>query len=212
MYLLFGEIPMRKNDCQCLYLIVHKIVCFISFEWFLSRNKSNGGTIIFLRALAITITITLLAMLLNNWINPELVSPITWINFRTQLVGLAPWSAALFAGSYVALYTRFSAQWSYLANLYNLIKQSEIAMYGSQGTSENIAKQQEILKQWKAGYIEDALELHLAAKSNVAGVISAWSKDPGVKEEFCENTFSGTARWEQLMVDIKIVNARENGQ
>lgn len=200
---------MQNEDCPGIYFYSQKIVCVISFEWFLSGNKANGGTIIFLRALAITLTITAIAMVLNNLINPKLILPIKWINFRQQIVDLSPWSAALFAGAYLALYTRFSAQWSYLANLYNMIKQAEISMYASTADAKQRNRQKDILGQWKAGYIEDAIELHLAGKSNVAGIILAWGRDPRVRKEFCNNTFNGHVLWDRIMLDANEVKIRE---
>lgn len=197
----------RKKEVQGLIKVFQPAVYILSFEFYLSGQNANGGTVIFLRAISISLALLVITMCLHNLINPNLVYPITLDNFRNQLIQLAPWVAALFAGSYVALYTRFSAQWSYLANLYNMIKQAEISMKGTP-TDQERKDQELILCQWKAGYIEDALELHLSSKSNVAAIIKAWGRNSAVEKEFRENTFNGDARWGELMNNISAISER----
>lgn len=65
---------------------------------------------------------------------------------------------AIFAGAYTALYARFASQWSYLAGVYNQIMaaQVRVAPPDSEG--------RRALEFWKAGFIEDAEDLHLATK------------------------------------------------
>ncbi len=41
------------------------------------------------------------------------------------LLTALPTFGAIFAAVYFALYARFASQWSYLANLYNKIKEAE---------------------------------------------------------------------------------------
>lgn len=76
----------------------------------------------------------------------------------------------------------------YLAGLYNLIKQTE-AIAGSD---------KKIIAQWKAGYLEDAENLHLAAKNNLAPVLHAWVQDPDVIRAYIKNTPGGTNRLRRL--------------
>ena len=199
----------QQDECPDFNYCVQKIVQILSFEFYLSGRRANGGTIIFLRSASISVTVLLITIFLNNWIDKNLQLPIAFDNFRTQLIQLAPWFAALFAGSYVALYSRFSSQWSYLANLYNMIKQAEITVCGTSTENERKA-QEEIIWQWKAGYIEDALELHLAGKSNVAAIIKAWGGVSQVEKEFRENTFNGNRRWEELMINVNAVSQRHS--
>ena len=196
-----------KKEVQGITRFAQFVVHYLSFEFYLSGQNANGGTVIFLRAISITATLLLITMCLHNLISPDLVYPIKLVNFRHQLIQLAPWGAALFAGCYVALYTRFSAQWSYLANLYNMIKQAEISM---KGTAAGQARddQEKILCEWKAGYIEDALELHLSSKSNVAAIIKSWGSSVEVEKEFRSNTFDGDKRWDDLMKNISAISER----
>jgi hypothetical protein len=57
-------------------------------------------------------------------------------------------------------YARFSSQWSYLAGVYNQIKAAEC----------RTGFQETVLAQWKAGFIEDAADLHLLRKAMFASI------------------------------------------
>ncbi|VDO51962.1 unnamed protein product [Brugia timori] len=106
----------------------------------------------------------------------------------------------IFGATYAALYARFASQWGYIANLYNQIKQSEVDAAGSaqaaapatsiSGTAVSPSPSDAalVLAQWKAGFIEDALALHMASKPSIAGVIGAWFKDQYVKDAFMNST------------------------
>jgi hypothetical protein len=104
--------------------------------------------------------------------------------------GKMSWLGALFGAIYLALYTRFSSQWTYVANVYNQIKAAE----AKAGTQDN----KEALAQWKAGFIEDAQELHLATKGIFAGVIQAWLSDVEVKKQFVQHAPGGEDRLRAL--------------
>jgi hypothetical protein len=90
----------------------------------------------------------------------------------------------IFAGVYAALYTRFASQWSYLASVYNQIKAAE--------SRKDCNPEQ--LALWKAGFIEDAEELHLANKHHFASTIRAWGRERGVEAAFAENAPGGAER------------------
>lgn len=76
-----------------------------------------------------------------------------------------------------------------MANLYNQIKEVEV-LGGTNGVA---------MSQWKAGFIEDALDLHLASKPNIAGVIRAWSEDSSVQKAFEDFAPNGHQRWVQVI-------------
>lgn len=173
------------------------LVYFGSGEWILTRSGSNGGDVILLRSLIVAIELTGIALALHNVIDPELTEP-SWTAFRTQLIEIAPWFAAATGAVYAALYARFSAQWSYLAGLYNQIKQAELEMAY---TDPNHVTGLDRLAEWKAGYIEDAQALHLHAKENVAAVVHHWGKDPKVEHAFIQATPGGQVRWDSLQLD-----------
>ena len=105
---------------------------------------------------------------------------------------------AIFAATYAGLYAKFASQWTYLASLYNQIKAAEC----SAGCD---AKP---LAQWKAGYLEDALELHLALKPNVASIIHMWGRDADVEKAFREYTPGGADRFEPLMQAVRDICER----
>ncbi|MDT7521541.1 hypothetical protein RAE21_03825 [Rhodoferax sp. TBRC 17198] len=171
------------------------VVYYGSGEWLLVQNGSNGGALILLRSLVVAIELTCISLLLRNLIDPDLTDQVSWTAFRTQLIEIAPWFAAATGAVYAALYARFSAQWSYLAGLYNQIKQAELEMYNASPASAEGLKR---LAEWKAGYIEDAQSLHLHAKENVAAVVHHWGKNPLVAEAFANTTPGGSERWSSL--------------
>jgi len=162
------------------------IVCGLSGEWMLnSGRRPNGGTVVIQRTSFVTFWVMSLALLVFNVVNPCDDCVLSSKAFRHQLIAVAPWTAGVFGGVYLALYTRFSAQWSYLANVYNQIKQAEAL-----GVTNPHA-----LAQWKAGFIEDAINLHLAKKPIFAGAIGTWAQIPAVKQAFWDFTSDGSARW-----------------
>lgn len=181
--------------CKSVGLVWEFLVYFGSGEWILKKSGSNGGDVILLRSLIVAMELTCIALILANLVDPKLTEPASWTALRTQLVSIAPWFAAATGAVYAALYTRFSAQWSYLAGLYNQIKQAELEM--AYTSPSNVAGL-ESLAQWKAGYIEDAQSLHLHAKENVAAVVYFWGKNPMVVKAFIETTPGGQVRWDSL--------------
>lgn len=171
-----------------------------SFEWFLTPTRPNGGDIVLARALCVALEMALVALILRNVLDPELSWCFSVGALQAQLIELAPWFAAAAGAVYAALYARFSSQWSYLAALYNQIKQTEVQLMHD-GVSDGVSAN-ERLAQWKAGYIEDAQDLHLHTKSNIAGIIHFWSKDSKVAEAFIKWAPGGQARWDKVQSDV----------
>ncbi len=101
--------------------------------------------------------------------------------------------SAVFGGVYLALYARFSSQWAYLASLYNQIKQTEAT------AGVNV----DVLASWKAGFIEDAENLHLACKSSFAPVIKAWGAESAVEHAFAQYAPGSAARWNVLQKRVE---------
>ena len=104
---------------------------------------------------------------------------------RVAVDDALPWFGAIFAGSYAAFYTRFQAQYSYLANLYNQVM-------GSSGAEP--PGPEETYAAWWAGYIEDAEELHLDTKPVFASVIASVLERPLVREKYGKHTPGGEER------------------
>jgi hypothetical protein len=105
------------------------------------------------------------------------------------------WAAVVFGSVYTALYARFSAQWRYLADVYNKIKEAEVKYAASEEARLYLA-------QWKAGFAEDAQELHLATKKIFAQVIRNWLQEPEVRKAFVQYTTGGQARYVELMKTV----------
>ena len=156
------------------------VACVLSFptsEWLLTCCRlANGSSVIILRSLLTVLYVYLLG-LLPYW---------TWDPS-------AEWYAVVFAGIYTALYARFASQWSYLAGLYNQIKNAETHDGCLPGA----------LADWKAGFIEDADELHLASKPLFASVIRVWGKKPCVEDCFVKHAPGGKARFDKLMEQVE---------
>jgi len=169
------------------------IIELISSEWLLTRIKlSNGGSIIALRTLLTTLIIYLFILAVRNLIDPERTWTFSFYSLRIQILETFHWFGAIFVIVYTALYARFASQWAYLANLYNNIKSSEV-----RGTEDV-----EHLAAWKAGFMEDCEELHLATKSLFATVIYWWGSEEKVKRAFIDNTPGGEDRYLSLMKRI----------
>lgn len=183
-----------------------KAARFFTAEYLLDRN-SNGGDIVLARSLLVALKLTTLTLILKNLIDPCIGYDFSGSALRHQIIELAPWSSAVAGATYLALYDRFKSQWTYLAALYNQIKQTEIE--AEIDCPEVVrTKKLERLKQWKAGYIEDAVEMHLHTKGNLAGIIQYWSQEPGVKKFFEKYSSSG-CRWNQITSEVEIAYKNE---
>ncbi|MES2784697.1 MAG: hypothetical protein V4684_04480 [Pseudomonadota bacterium] len=177
-----------------------------SFEWFLTPTRPNGGDIVLARAISVAVLLCALALIVRNAIDPELHGPISWRGLGKQLVEIAPWFAAAAGAAYAALYARFSSQWGYLAALYNQIKQTEIELVCAASANEPAAAEK--LAQWKAGYIEDAQDLHLHTKGNIAAIIHFWGEDVAVVNAFKDWAPGGAQRWLQLQQEVEAAYSR----
>lgn len=164
--------------------------CFdwVAGEWLLKVFGSNGGTVIALRAVWISIFFTALAMVSVSSFDPSRVCPISRSGIAEVFWAVSNTVVIFLGASYLALYARFVSQWGYLAGLYNLIKQTEATA----------GVDQKVIAQWKAGYLEDAENLHLAAKNNLAPVLHAWTKDAAVESEYIKSTPGGKKRFDKL--------------
>jgi hypothetical protein len=174
--------------------VIDAVVEFVSgeklFDWL---KKPNGGTIIFLRSVWVSVIIYAVALLLHTGSYAEW----TWefwkwpchIDFRQlkkDIADTVTWLGAIFAGVYVALYARFAAQWSYLAGEYNQIRQTLVT------TKE---PDPDHLLLWRAAFIEDALDLHLATKPMFARYLKRMLHDyPEIANKFDSFAVDGPKR------------------
>lgn len=188
--------------------IASVFVSFFSGEWILTRcGKSNGGTVIVLRSLWTSFWI-MAVLVLGYSIQIGSVSNIfNWDLIKSKIVDGLKVFATITAFVYVALYARFASQWRYLADLYNKIKEAEIKSCtpdeGFDIESPN-PKRSDPINEWKAGFIEDADELHLATKKIFMSILYNWLDDPGVKYQFINNTPCGEEHYAHLRRRVRV--------
>lgn len=166
------------------------ILEIVTFEFFLTRLKmANGGGVIVLRSVLTALFIYLTALGLRNLFDASRTWWFSEVQFRLQLIETLPWYGAIFAAIYAGLYARFASQWTYLANVYNQIKAAECRKECMDTP----------LAEWKAGFIEDAEELHLIGKGVFAAVVRSWGKNEEVKEQFVKNAPGGAVRFAKVL-------------
>jgi hypothetical protein len=136
--------------------IVQSIVSVLSGEWILNWTPytANGGTVVATRAAWLTFWIFGAAFLLKTSLAEGKTLDFDLRQGAADFAEIIPWLGAVFAGVYVALYTRFASQWNYLAALYNQIVEAQLAM-----PSDNVDDRQSALAAWKAGLHNLAVKL-----------------------------------------------------
>jgi hypothetical protein len=171
-----------------------------SAEWVLTRcHYPNGGGVILFRAAFVSLTIYLGMISFRNFIDPARSWDLSLVEFRLQARSDLPAFGAILAAAYAALYARFSSQWTYLAGVYNQIK-------AAQCRSGECPPRP--LAEWKAGFIADAMELHLADKALFASVISEWGRDSEVVKVWGEWK-NGSEELKALMIRVDRIMERE---
>jgi hypothetical protein len=182
---------------------LHKLFKGLTWE-FLLDYYPNGGTIVFLRTLFTSIQIFILTIIASSWAS----QPSCICGFLKSSADIIPdrvqWFGAIFAATYVVFYSRFSSQWSYLADLYNQIMQTRVTILAEAKTENEksvvnkLLDKEHPLSKWMAGFIEDADALHLAGKPMFAATIQSMLGYPGVKDAFTTYTVNGTEKLEKL--------------
>lgn len=191
---------MRTETVRWLFSKWSGLIEFLSSEWVLTRWKlSNGGSIVLFRSLLTSLYVYFIVLGLRNLLDPTSTWQFSPFALRAQVRETLHWFGTIFAATYVALYSRFAAQWLYIANTYNQIKAAE----------SRRECDQDALADWKAGFLEDAEELHLATKRLFASVIREWGKDESVKKKYADYAPGGEARFLALMKRVEAVWQRE---
>ena len=171
---------------------------FITGEWmFFGGCVPNGGAVVLYRAVQITFIFYAVALLLNaatyaewTWEFWKWPCQFDFGQLKKDISKTVLWVGPIFAAVYAALYARFASQWSYLAGVYNQIRQAHVTWTDHDNDHMN---------HWKAGFVEDALDLHLATKPLFAQYILRIVKISGVRESFIENAAgNGAERLAQL--------------
>lgn len=181
-----STINSENGESWLLWLFGH-ITNFVTLEFVLTKlARSNGGNVILLRSVLIAIFSYSFVVLVLAYFSPELFDERFYVIFIKKI----EWLGAIFAASYIGLYARFASQWTYLASLYNQIKQAEVELGDS--------KESAALASWKAGFVEDSDDLHLAAKPIFASVVRFWMADDNVRARFVEQAPGGEGRARRL--------------
>ncbi len=173
---------------------------FVSGEWLLyvGRRRANGGGLVLVRALFVTTEIMLPALLLADW---RLCTPLcefSWKRIPLAIADHQAWIAAIFAGVYTSLYSRFSSQWLYVADVYNKLMAAQVGLRAPISADAAGA-----LVKWKAGFVEDAEDLHLARKTMFAAAVVGLLSESQVRARFECDVHDGPARAARLLSDCE---------
>jgi len=175
------------------------------FRWFISvifevvsgefilRYMQNGGKAILMRAIFVSLLIFSIAILLKSYASGGVVFTFSPQHFRGDANAHFSWFGAIFGGVYVALYTRFTAQWSYLSALYN---QQMCALVTTSIEKANSDRASWV--KWKAAFVEDAIDMHLYTKRGISNVVHEYLQDPEVKSILEDNKFFGNKRIKEI--------------
>ena len=140
----------------------------------------NGGLVIFLRSILVAMQLFAIALLIKSGCEAPAGSGFSMDVAKSLVAEHFEWFGALFAGCYAAFYTRFSNQWSYLAEVYNQVMATKCQIL----EADQVTNQ--ALTRWQVGLIADANTLHLDSKEIFASVIRSLLDQPHIYSEFRE--------------------------
>ena len=158
-----------------LVKLLSNMLYWLSGEWLL-RNRANSGGVVFARALIVGLLTFSLAIGVLSWLDSILGFGFSKVVLATLVRQNLVWFGAIFGGAYAALYSRFSSQWQYLADLYNQLMQAEDARPRSELKGEQ--RKRRVL--WWHAFIADAKDLHLALKPTFAAALLALLKEDDI--------------------------------
>lgn len=188
---------------RTIFRLFRCIVSCASGEFLLTRCRwPNGGAVIFVRSVWIAACVCLLALAFYNGVDPERTFSFDCTVLRKQFRDGLQWFAAFFAGGYTALYARFASQWTYLANAYHMIKQYECSRTNARAEDAD-TKPRTRLAEWKAAFVEDAENLHLATKPEFASAIWYWCQKSGVQKVYEKSVPHGPTRFQELLARVE---------
>ena len=179
---------------------VSMLIHFLSGE-FLLKQFPNGGTIVFLRSIITSIFLFGFVVVSMGILKTGFGPSVRWDVVIKVIIAKYEIGCAIFAGCYTVFYTRFSSQWSYLAGVYNQLLNA-IVQIGPNPSDE----QKEALLLWKAGILEDAYILHLAAKPMFAPFVKYYLEDPEVVRRFRESSLNS----ETILDNLKRVISKRH--
>lgn len=179
------------------------------FDWvlkyatgeFLLDCYPNGGGLIVVRSMITSIWIYAIAAAIWSGTHPETEPELSWSGVLFSIHETLPWFGAISAVVYVAFYTRYAGQWSYLAGLYNQL------MLAGIGPDAGTTKARRALLRWQVGFISDAKTLHLDRKADFIEVVKDYLRRPEVYRE-ASTTFS-PEELEEVMRRVDLLSERE---
>lgn len=172
------------------------IVTVFSFEWVLTTTKRpNGGDIVFLRATLVAAIVYLFSIAVQHGLDPNRTSDFSRHELGTEIAKSLPIFGAIFAAVYFALYARFSSQWTYLSNLYNKIIETEARTCNDPCAAK-------LIFAWKADFLEDADDLHLATKRVFAPLLVAWARIPEVEACYIAHESRDKSTFDKLVREV----------
>ena len=145
----------------------------------------NGGLVIIVRAVIVSIILYCIGLGLRSYTSPNAILCFSKDEFIHLAHDTLPWFGAILAACYAALYTRFSNHCAYLANLYNDTMAVKIALEAAENPKSITA-----LIRWQVAFIIDAESMHLARKDLFSGPIKSMLKEDAIRielEKSCEN-------------------------
>ena len=163
------------------------------------KNSPNGGLVILARSVFISITAGVVVVALMEAIRPGHRWCTSIADARRAFSSNYAVFGTIFAGAYVSLYSRFSSQWAYLAELYNQLMhaQVELAARGPRPKVSDKSKRArglleayKKLDRWKVGFVSDAEDLHLLTKTSFVYIVDGFLHDKYFKEEYTRVTAS----------------------
>jgi hypothetical protein len=181
------------------------LIDFLAGEKLLDWLKlPNGGTMVFIRSLVVTGEVYFIALWLRSLFHAESPLKFEFGQLFHDLPETLPWIGAIFAFSYAAFYARFSSQWTYLAGFYNQLMATQAQIAGTAPTLEQRDPDANPkIQLWKAAFVEDAQDLHLATKKMFSLTVWFILEQPAIFDTFVTYTPGGANRLTELVNDLK---------
>jgi len=156
---------------------VKKFLGILDGEWVFGFLP-NGGTAVIARTVQLSSIAFLLTIGFDSYLDPKAQLGFDRTQFLATVRSHLPWFGVLFGGVYVALYSRFSSQWSYLAGLYNSLMQLEC-----QEPRSELKEGAKLTRRGMAcaAFIDDTWTMHLATKPSFSSAIRALLSDESIR-------------------------------
>jgi hypothetical protein len=175
-------------------MTLNKVMAVITGEFFL-KIMPNGGTAVLLRSSFISIYLYLLAIAIKSLTSECATFSFSADELRSEFNSTIPWLGVIFGGTYAALYSRFSSQWSYLADLYNQQLSASLTLSDEQITGVNFAI-------WQAAFIEDAVCMHLDTKPGFSNAILEMLQEKNIRGILEREKHFGKERVSELVQSL----------